>query len=197
MSVALHPTDLSLLAARLASAGVSGLWTALLLQADDDVERIADELAEAVREVAGVEALRVRVNVDAPDLVHEVQRTESLLVISGLDALTPADWQRLDLLRSALRREAGVALVASRGAFEQLERHAPNLLSWFTTVYELDEAAGVLTDDERRERIAALERWSGLSSAEAIARAESGKLPADPEYREWLVLLDRGDLLAR
>jgi len=30
-----------------------------------------------------------------------------------------------------------------------------------------------------------------------LARAERGALQAEPEFAEWLVLLDRGDLLGR
>ena len=197
MSTTPHPTDPSLLAVRFASAGMSGLWTALAVRPGDNVERVADELAETLREIARVEVRQVRIGADAPDLAREVQRTDDLLVASGLDALTPDDWRRLDLLRSGLRREAGVVLVASHGTFERLARHAPNLLSWFTTVYEWDESAGQLSEQERQERIAALERWSGMPSRDVIARGERRELPPDPEYREWLVLLDREDLLAR
>jgi hypothetical protein len=57
-----------------------------------------------------------------------------------------------------------------------------------------DPDEGLLTDDERQQRILSFEDRYGLASAEIIKRAEAGKLPPDPEYGEWLLLLGRGDL---
>lgn len=198
MSAGFQRSDAGILAVRVAAAAQAASWTGVLARSEDGEKRVADTLADTLREVAGCEVHRLHVGGDGLDLVRTARATtDTPLVVSGLDTLTPDDWRRLDLARSALRRNASVVLVASRQAFESLARHAPNLLSWMHAVYEWDDDTGQLTDDERSERVAALERWSGLSSAEVVARAERDELPADPEYREWLVLLDRGDLLAR
>jgi hypothetical protein len=52
-----------------------------------------------------------------------------------------------------------------------------------------------MTAAERRQRISSLESHFQISSAEVIARAEAGRLPTEPHFVEWLVLLDRGDLV--
>ena len=44
-------------------------------------------------------------------------------------------------------------------------------------------------------RIAELEKYFGMTSKEAIAHAVAGAQPASPRLAEWLVLLDRGDLV--
>jgi hypothetical protein len=48
---------------------------------------------------------------------------------------------------------------------------------------------------QRQRRIAELEAWAKMSSAQMVEKAQSGMLSADPYFAEWLVLLDRGDLL--
>jgi hypothetical protein len=55
----------------------------------------------------------------------------------------------------------------------------------------------ILTESESQQRLAALQQSTGKTDAEVIRLAEAGQLPRDPEYGEWLVLLDRGDLLER
>ena len=52
-----------------------------------------------------------------------------------------------------------------------------------------------MTAAERQQRISSLELHFHISSAEVIARAEAGNLPIEPHFVEWLVLLDRGDLV--
>jgi len=63
-------------------------------------------------------------------------------------------------------------------------------------MWTLDPGADSLSDAERNERLKALRRWSKLTDEEVVRRAEAGSLPDDPEYTEWLVLLDRADLVA-
>ncbi len=52
-----------------------------------------------------------------------------------------------------------------------------------------------MTDLERAERIAEFEAHFQMTSADVIERAQSGTLPTEPHFVEWLVLLDRGDLV--
>lgn len=56
-----------------------------------------------------------------------------------------------------------------------------------------DGIAG-LNPEERRQRLEALATHYGMSDEEVIERAESDRLPTDPQLVEWLVLLGRGDL---
>jgi hypothetical protein len=52
-----------------------------------------------------------------------------------------------------------------------------------------------MTASERKQRITDLESHFHMMSSDVILRAQSGKLPAEPHFVEWLVLLDRGDLV--
>jgi hypothetical protein len=62
-------------------------------------------------------------------------------------------------------------------------------------IYYLDKDAEILTAEDCEQRLAALQEWSGKSNDEVIILAENRQLPTDPEYGEWLILLNRGDLL--
>jgi hypothetical protein len=53
----------------------------------------------------------------------------------------------------------------------------------------------MLSPGEIEQRLAALRAWASCGDAEVIQLAETGQLPRDPEYAEWLTLLGRGDLL--
>lgn len=197
MSAAFHGTDLSLLAARLAATGGSSPWMALVVKTEDVAGDVADQLQDVLREIADVDVQRIHASDGELNLAREAsQAPASVLVISGLEALSSETWQQIDLVRSSLQHPAGVVLVGSQRTFARLAQHAPNLLSWLGALDVLDSDAGQLSEQERQERIAALERWAGMSSRDVIARGERGELPPDPEYGEWLVLLDREDLLA-
>lgn len=76
--------------------------------------------------------------------------------------------------------------------------NAPHFVSFVSSrIYYLDKDSNVLTPEECEQRLSALQDWSGQTNADVIALAENRQLPADPEYGEWLILLDRGDLLER
>ncbi len=88
-------------------------------------------------------------------------------------------------------------LVVAEQSIQRMFRNAPNL-SWIgAAVWSFDDTIPTLSAEEKEARLEALRSWSGLSDAEVIERAEQDVLPGDPEYAEWLVLLDRGDLVER
>jgi len=58
---------------------------------------------------------------------------------------------------------------------------------------QLDDFA--FTPEERAVRIADIEDHFQMSSDQAIAKALVGTQPPDPLFVEWLVLLNRGDLV--
>lgn len=74
----------------------------------------------------------------------------------------------------------------------QFERIETRLMIWFQQ-WQLEP----LTTWERAARIGELEARYGLSSADVIKAAESGTLPPGPHFVEWLILLDRGDLVRK
>jgi hypothetical protein len=64
-------------------------------------------------------------------------------------------------------------------------------------IYYLQKDAEILSDEECERRLAALQEWTGKTNEDVIALAENRQLPTDPEYGEWIILLNRGDLLER
>jgi hypothetical protein len=83
-------------------------------------------------------------------------------------------------------------------ATKTLLNYAPNFASWLgSRIFRLILGVELLTTEERQARLSALREWSGKSDSEVIALAELHKLPSDPEYGEWLILLEREDLIER
>ena len=52
-----------------------------------------------------------------------------------------------------------------------------------------------LTADEIEQRLQNLRDHNNLTNQQVIEMAKEGTLPSEPYFAEWLVLLDRGDLI--
>jgi hypothetical protein len=93
-------------------------------------------------------------------------------------------------------RKRGVVLVLSSESAKTMFSYAPNIVSWLgSRVYSFLKDTELLSVEEIQERLTALREWSGLTDSQIIEMAETGILPSEPEYAEWLVLLERGDLI--
>jgi hypothetical protein len=118
------------------------------------------------------------------------------VVISDLDQADADFWGALDINRSGLLREGPVILWLSSIGLTGLCEYAPNIRSFVGgSIVHLGIHGDVMTASERQERISDLESHFGIPSAEVIRRAEARTLPTEPHYVEWLVVLDRGDLV--
>jgi len=120
------------------------------------------------------------------------------MIVVGAAAFSVDDWRSLDANRTRLMRNDIAVLILDEASAGWLENVAPNLASWVGgRVWRLadDAAAPVLSPSEIDQRLAALRAWAGRGDTEVIQLAETGQLPRDPEYAEWLTLLGRGDLL--
>jgi hypothetical protein len=118
------------------------------------------------------------------------------VVISDLDQADAGFWRALDINRSGLLREGPVILWLSSIGLTGLCDYAPNIRSFVGgSIVYLGIHGDVMTASERQQRISDLESHFGIPSSEVIRRAEAGTLPTEPHYVEWLVLLDRGDLV--
>jgi hypothetical protein len=118
------------------------------------------------------------------------------VVISDLDQADANLWSVLDINRSGLVREGPVILWLSTNGLTGLCEYAPNIRSFVGgSIVYLGIHGDVMTASERQQRISDLESHFGIASAEVILRAQSGTLPTEPHFIEWLVLLDRGDLV--
>jgi hypothetical protein len=118
------------------------------------------------------------------------------VLIADLDGVDAAAWSALDVNRSGLARQGAVILWLSTCGLANLSRFAPNLRSFVGgSIFPLSPDGSSLTPEERALRIAELEDHFRMTSAQAIAQAVAGAHPSDPLFVEWLVLLDRGDLV--
>jgi hypothetical protein len=118
------------------------------------------------------------------------------VLIADLDGVDAEAWSALDINRSGLAREGAVILWLSSYGLANLSRSAPNLRSFVGgSIFPLSRDGSTLTPEERASRIAELEDRFRMTSEQAIAQAVAGIQPSDPLFVEWLVLLDRGDLV--
>ncbi|NJN92215.1 MAG: ABC transporter permease [Leptolyngbyaceae cyanobacterium SL_5_14] len=134
------------------------------------------------------------------DLTDKISyATQSYLLLRDFESWFREDWQKFDSLRSRLDQEKrGGILILSLEAAKAMLSHAPNFASWLgPRIFRLILGVELLTTEERQMRLLALRKWSGKSDSEVIALAKVQKLPTDPEYGEWLILLEREDLLER
>ncbi|HXB71676.1 MAG TPA: hypothetical protein VNY05_25795 [Candidatus Acidoferrales bacterium] len=117
-------------------------------------------------------------------------------LITDLDQADADYWSAMDVNRSALLREGAVVLWLSSFGLANLCGYAPNIRSFVGgSIFNLGTDGEAMTLDERDLRIAELESHFELKSADVIKRGESGVLPTEPHFVEWLVLLGRGDLV--
>jgi hypothetical protein len=194
----LKPMGAAEVALRFMARRGHGDWTALVVDPGIDVAVAAEELADEMEAVGACAVTRVIGAANVDELAERLAATQDPAVASGLEAWSPGEWGHFDRLRSRFARSERTALVLGRAAFERFSQEAPNFGSWLgASVAAYLPDASVLTNGEREDRLSALRAWSGLADAEVLDRASTGKLAADPEFAEWLVLLGRGDLLGR
>jgi hypothetical protein len=119
--------------------------------------------------------------------------TEALLIDAA--SLGRRDWSLVDRCRSSLSRVGVLVLVTTPDSFGLLMQAAPNLASWLGALAYQYEDPSAQEAELRARRLATLRSWAQRSDEDVVRAARQGRLPADPEYAEWLVLLGRGDLL--
>lgn len=177
----------------------SNIWSVLVV-APSDFDEVLEDLTSGIEIMVECEVGLVSGDGGARKLCDRIDAClADYLVLCNFESWRSQDWRQLDSFRSCLNREKrrGVLVLSSDSAKAMLA-NAPNFCSWLNPrFYSLDVGAEFLTAEECEKRLSALREWFGQSDAEIIALAEAKKLPTDPPYGEWLVLLDRGDLIAR
>jgi hypothetical protein len=124
------------------------------------------------------------------------QPDDDAVVLSAGVGLTPKKWSSLDVMRSALERTGPVILWLRPDDVGNLAEFAPNIRSFVgPSIFIAAPDGAIITETERRNRLEELVEHYGLSNEEIVRRAESKKLPPEPHFVEWLVLLGRGDLV--
>jgi hypothetical protein len=169
-------------------------WLALVVP-DACIADVVEQVVDGIASESEIEVLRVDGPRDAAALAQAGRRA-GILVASLADTWPPGEWARLDVLRSRLSRDHRSVLVLSESAARHVFGEAPHFARLFTgSVWDLAPDPDQMSDADRLDRVASLERWASLSTADMIERARTRTLPPDPEYAEWLVLVGRSDLL--
>ena len=182
------------LAARIANdPGPS--WTAALSDTQAAAEELGQELAEEVT-ANGLPA-RFLVASTANDIEGVLAAEPHTTLVTDVEALTTAEWQRLDRARDRLEGDGATRIVfvmteatAARGSAA-----APNLWSFLAGAVHRLVAEAPLPAAGREGRLAALREHYAMSDADIVTSAEKGSAPRDPYIAEWLILLGRSDLV--
>ena len=157
--------------------------------------RPSEEAAELALEIGAALDTEVEViNIDEATGIAELSEQSAERPVVFL-ALGSANALPLDEQRSKLRRKRSATLVMSLDAATNLASRAPHFTSWIGSEIRFVEEDRFLETEAKDARLDALRAKHAMSDATLLARAAAGELDADPDLAEWLVLLDRGDLL--
>ncbi len=183
---------------RVGSQPNGNIWS-VLVTSNFNHDELVEELQETVSIFTESEVGIISVDNTVDIVVNEVQQAlEDYLILWNFENWDNQDCRKFDQMRSRLIKQRGVVLVLSETTVEKMFTDAPNIVSWIgSRVYEVTEDTEFLTEKERQARLLELQKWSGYSDVMVIELAESKQLPPDPEYGEWLMLLDREDLIGR
>ncbi|MBD2298607.1 ABC transporter permease [Nostoc sp. FACHB-87] len=181
---------------RVGSQPEANTWSALIVS-NSDAQQLVDDLKDSLSIFAECEVGCLSANINTSNLVERISHTnEDYLILWDFEQWDNHNWYQLDCQRSKLMRKYGVVLILSPESAKTMFSYAPNIVSWLgSRVYSFLKDTELLSIEERQERLEALREWSGLTDSQVIDMAEAQTLPPEPEYAEWLVLLDRGDLI--
>ena len=177
----------------------SNIWMVLVVYTND-IESTVTDLRDTLEIFSECSTGTISGESGVRNLINQIKEaSEEYFLLWKLDDWDNNEWKIFDALRSRLDKgNKGGLLVISEQANDLMIHNAPNFLSWLgARIYYLQKDAEILSDEECDRRLAALQEWTGKTNDEVIALAENRQLPTDPEYGEWLILLNRGDLLER
>lgn len=175
------------------------IWVVLVADIND-IESIVADLQDTIEVFSECSTGNISGESGARNLINQIsEASEEYFLLWKLDDWDNNEWKIFDALRSRLDKDKkGGLLLLSEQANNLMIHNAPNFVSWLgARIYYLQKDAEILSDEECDRRLAALQEWTGKTNYEVIALAENRQLPTDPEYGEWLILLNRGDLLER
>lgn len=182
---------------RIGSQPTTGNTWSALITSNVDIQQLIDDLQEIITIFTECEVGCFSANQETRDLVQQITKaTEDYLILGNFEKWDKNNWYEFDLNRSSLMRKRGVVLILSSESAKTMFFYAPNIASWLgSRVYSFLKDTELLSDEEIQERLATLREWSGLTDSQIIEMAQMGSLHPEPEYAEWLVLLNRGDLI--
>jgi hypothetical protein len=183
---------------RLASLPDRNFWSALVVESDQHQQALA-ELEDSIPIFTDKPVKVLAITDDLASLIQAVQESEEgYVLLWQFEAWQPQQWHQFDFARSQFSRSPGGLLLLTPRSAGLFQTHAPNFASWVgSRLYDLQLGSEVLTEAEIQQRLEDLHELTGKTDAEVIQLAETGQLPPDPEYGEWLVLLNKGDWIER
>ena len=160
-------------------------------------QQLVEDLQETLNLFPECEVGCFSANDKTNTLVQQIKNaTEDYLILWNFEQWDKNNWYEFDCMRSSLMRKRGLVLILSLESAKTMFSYAPNIVSWLGfRVYSFLKDTELLSFEEIQERLATLREWSGLTDSQIIEMAETRTLPPEPEYAEWLVLLERGDLI--
>ena len=177
----------------------SNSWMVLIVK-PDDIQSTIDDLQDTVEIFSECEKATISGESGVRNLVKCIREaSQEYFLLYQLESWDNNEWKIFDTFRTQLDKNTnGGLIVLSEQANYLMLHNAPNFVSWLgARIYYLDKDAEILSDEECDRRLSALQEWANKTNEEVIILAENRQLPTDPEYGEWLILLDRGDLLER
>ena len=181
---------------RIGSQPNGNTWSALITS-NLDSQQLVDDLQETLNIFTECEIGCFSANDETNTLVQQIKKaTEDYLILWNFEQWDKNNWYEFDCMRSSLMRKRGLVLILSPESVKNMFSYAPNIVSWLgSRVYSFLKDTELLSIEEIQERLATLREWSGLTDSQIIEMAQTQTLPPEPEYAEWLVLMERGDLI--
>lgn len=182
---------------RLSSQPNGNIWIALITQSDQ-LESTIEDFQDTLDIFNECETGLISAKEGVFSLVNQIEENpESYLLLYNFESWEQQDWKTFDGFRSRLDRgKKGGCLILTEQSSRLMLHNAPNFVSWLgARIYPFLKDAEMLTSEERDRRLTALQNHFNQSNEEIIQLAKNRQLPSEPEFAEWLILLDRGDLL--
>ncbi len=182
---------------RIASLPKRNFWSILIIPAEQQHAAI-EELEETIPVFLEESIHVISADTSVATLLENIYSSDEFVFLWNFEAWTDKEWKQLDYERSQFSRNNGGLFLLTPESTASFQTNAPNFASWVGgKVYPLKLGTETLTEIERQQRLQILQDWLGKTNLEVIHLAETGELPSDPTYGEWLVLLGRGDLVGR
>lgn len=170
-------------------------WSVLISTSDQQRDAL-EELEEVLPIFLTLPVRFLTADQELDPLIKTLQSSDDYVVLWKFCQWDELKWQKWDYDRSRLERPHGGLLLLTPESAVDLQRYAPNFASWVgAKMYNLELGTENLTDVEVQRRLETLQTRFNQSNDEVIRLAERGKLPSELVYGEWLILLDRGDLI--
>jgi hypothetical protein len=172
-------------------------WSVLIVPAEQQQLTI-EELEETIPVFLEESIHVISANTNVATLLESIYSSDEFVFLWNFESWTAKDWKQLDYDRSQFSHDNGGLFLLTPETAASFQTQAPNFASWVGgKVYALTLGTEILTEADRQQRLEILQTWLGKTNHEVIRLAEIGELPSDPSYGEWLILLDRGDLVGR